>query len=144
MILFTLEHRDKIRLIRYGEITILCFVIFIIYNIFSHGVYSNYMTLVFSWPLVLGIVPSLILALVPALIEHTDLTKVLYHTGLASVTVSSLLRGIFEIAGTSSPLQMPLMYFGIGTMVAGVIVYIYNYFRVRGKRKKNNLVKKEA
>lgn len=102
------------------------------------------MTLLFAWPLVLGFVPSLILALVPALIEPTDLTKVLYHTGLASVTVSSLLRGIFEIAGTSSPLQMPLMYFGIGTMVAGVIVYIYNYFRVRGKRKKNNLLKKEA
>ena len=142
--MFTLEHRDKIRLIRYSEITILCFVIFIIYNIFSHGVYSNYMTLLFAWPLVLGFVPSLILALVPALIEPTDLTKVLYHTGLASVTVSSLLRGIFEIAGTSSPLQMPLMYFGIGTMVAGVIVYIYNYFRVRGKRKKEQLVKKEA
>ena len=139
MTLFTLEHRDRKRLIRYGEVTILCFVIFIIYNIFSHGVYSNYMTLLFAWPLILGFVPSLLIALIPRLSEPSDLTKALYHSGLASVTVSSLLRGIFEIAGTSSIYQMPLMYVGIALMLAGVVVYIYNIFKTREKRKIEHL-----
>lgn len=128
MILFTLEHNDKIRIIRYGCITLFCLVVFLVYNIFSHGVYSNYMTFLFAWPLLLGFVPSLMIALIPALCEPSHLTKALYHAGLAAATVSSLLRGIFEIAGTSSPLQMPLMYFGIGMMIVGAITYIYSNY----------------
>lgn len=135
MILFTLEHNNKIRIIRYGCITLFCLVVFLVYNIFSHGVYSNYMTLLFAWPLILGFVPSLLIALIPRLSEPSDLTKALYHSGLASVTVSSLLRGIFEIAGTSSIYQMPLMYVGIALMLAGVVVYIYNIFKTKEKRK---------
>lgn len=130
MILFTLEHNNKIRIIRYGCITLFCLVVFLVYNIFSHGVYSNYMTFLFAWPLLLGFVPALMIALIPALCEPSHLTKALYHAGLAAATVSSLLRGIFEIAGTSSPLQMPLMYFGIGMMIVGAITYIYSNLRL--------------
>lgn len=130
MILFTLEHSNKKRLIIYGAITLFCLVLFIVYSIFSHGVYSNYMTFLFAWPLLLGFVPALLIALIPALCEPTHLTKALYHAGLAAATVSSLLRGIFEIAGTSSPLQMPLMYFGIGMMIVGAITYIYSNLRL--------------
>ena len=107
-----------------------CLVLFIVYSLFSHGVYSNYMTFLFAWPLLLGFVPALLIALIPALCEPSHLTKALYHAGLAAATVSSLLRGIFEIAGTSSPLQMPLMYFGIGMMIVGAITYIYSNLRL--------------
>ena len=130
MILFTLEHNNKKRIIIYGAITLFCLVLFIVYSIFSHGVYSNYMTFLFAWPLLLGFVPALLIALIPALCEPSHLTKALYHAGLAAATVSSLLRGIFEIAGTSSPLQMPLMYFGIGMMIVGAITYIYSNLRL--------------
>lgn len=135
MILSTLNRNDKNRLIRYAAITLFCLVLFIVYSIFSHGVYSNYMTFLFAWPMLLGFVPSLLIAKVSSLSEPSNLTKALYHAGLASVTVSSLLRGIFEIAGTSSPYQMPLMYFGIGMLVAGVIVYVC--FRKTPKASKN-------
>lgn len=130
MILFTLERNNKIRIIRYGCITLFCLVVFLVYNIFSHGVYSNYMTFLFAWPLMLGLVPSTLIAFIPALQEPSHLTKAIYHAGLASVTVSSLLRGIFDIAGTASSYQMPLMYFGIALLVAGSISYMVS-LRIR-------------
>lgn len=128
--MFILERNNKIRIIRYGCITLFCLVVFLVYNIFSHGVYSNYMTFLFAWPLLLGLVPSILIAFIPALREPSHLTKAIYHAGLASVTVSSLLRGIFDIAGTASSYQMPLMYFGIALLVAGAISYIVS-LRIR-------------
>ena len=127
MILFTLEHRHKSRLLWYSVISVFCLILFIVYNIFSHEVYSNYMTFLFAWPLVLGLIPSLFLAFIPRLREPSELTKALYHAGLASVTVSSLLKGIFEIAGTSSMYQLYLMIFGAVLLVAGIINYIFHF-----------------
>ena len=99
-------------------------IVFIIYDRFSHNVRSPYMTYLFLWPLVLGVIPSLILALVKSLPRPTRLTINLYCSGVAAITVSSLLRGIFDIAGTASPLQSGLMIAGLVMTGAGIISYI--------------------
>ena len=39
------------------------------------------------------------------------------------MTVSSLLRGIFEIAGTASDYQTWLMYFGLAMLAAGAVLF---------------------
>lgn len=45
----------------YMGVTAFSIAFFLIYNIFSHGVLSNFMTFLFIWPLVLGALPSFLL-----------------------------------------------------------------------------------
>lgn len=44
-----------------------------------------------------------------------------YCCGVASLTVSSMLKGIFDIAGTSSTYQVYLLYAGIILIIMAVI-----------------------
>lgn len=47
----------------------------------------------------------------------------LYNSGAAAVTVSGMLRGIFEIAGNSSDYQTYLMYAGIAMLLISIVIY---------------------
>lgn len=107
----------------YSLVTLFCLSVFIVYNMFSHGVYSPFMTWLFLWPFVLGVLPCLLLHLMEKLPRPNRFTINAYNSGVAAVTVSSLLRGIFEIAGTASPLQTGLMIAGLVMAGAGVLSY---------------------
>lgn len=107
----------------YLPVSLFCLFFFLVYDRFSHGVRSPYMTWLFLWPSILGLLPSLILQLFPKLPRQNRLSADLYHPGVAAVTVSSLLRGIFEIAGTASDYQTWLMIFGGVLLVCGVAAY---------------------
>lgn len=104
--------------------TLFCLLFFLVYDRFSHGVRSPYMTWLFLWPLVLGLLPSLVMGLFPQIPRQKRLSADLYHPGVAAVTVSSLLRGVFEIAGTASDYQTWLMLFGGVLLACGAAAYI--------------------
>ncbi len=108
----------------YLAISLLCLITFLIYNQFSHGVTSPFMTWLFGWPLLLGVIPYAILAIIPANLYPERLAFNIYNTGVASLTVSSLLKGIFDIAGNSSIYQKYLMIFGIVVTASGLLVYL--------------------
>lgn len=108
----------------YLPITVFCFVFFLVYDRFSHGVRSPYMTYLFAWPLVLGLLPSVLLWLFPRIRRQKRISADLYHAGVAAVTVSSMLRGILEIAGTGSDYQQWLMIAGGVLLLGGIIAYI--------------------
>lgn len=82
------------------------------------------MTFLFVWPLALGLLPELILLCLPRIHRPGQISANLYHSGVATVTVSSLLRGIFEIAGTSSDYQQWMMLAGIGLLAAGILAWM--------------------
>jgi hypothetical protein len=48
----------------------------------------------------------------------------MYNSGIAALTTGSLLRGIFDIAGTSSPYQPVFMVTGMLMVFVGVINYV--------------------
>lgn len=143
-------YRDKF--IKYLAVSVFCLLIYLVYNHFSHGVHSPYMTYLFAWPLILGALPSLLLTIRErAFRRHACASKTaarrqdepviaagLYRTGLAAVTVSSLLRGILEIAGTSSVYQSRLMWVGAGLMVIGGV----SWMLARRSRSKNIIYSK--
>ncbi len=128
MILYTLESKEKNPIRKrfgiYAGITLFCAAFFLIYDQFSHGVRSPYMTFLFLWPLVLGLLPYLILGYVPGIRRPGRLAENLYHPGVACLTVGSALRGIFDIAGTTSDYQQWLMAAGYGFLAAGIGAYI--------------------
>lgn len=86
-----------------------------IYNHFGHGVYSAYMTYMFLFPLILGGGIYGLILILPMTKEISRLTFNLYNSGIATLTVGSLLKGIFEIAGTSSPYVV--VYWLVGTIM---------------------------
>ncbi len=105
--------------------TIICILIPIIYYRFSHGIHSLYMTLLFLWPLILGVLPSYIKCRMPRLRPQRRLSANLYHPGVACLTVASLLQGILEIAGASSGWQTLLMVIGLVLVVGAALAWFY-------------------
>ena len=128
MILFTSAIKTRLRMNRsiiiYGAVSIFCLILFIIYDRFSHNVRSPFMTWLFLWPFLLGVLPALLLQVFPLLPRPSFFSRNAYNSGVAAVTVSSMLRGIFEIAGTASVLQTGLMIAGFAMILAGLVSYV--------------------
>jgi len=83
-----------------------CVVIDKVYALFGHGVTSAAMSLMYLYPLLGGMLPFLLLwLLVPAAsaVRGYRLFYNSYNSGMATLTIGSMLTGVFEIAGTASP-----------------------------------------
>ena len=109
-------------------ISVFCLVFYLIYNMFSHGVKSPYMTYLFAWPLILGFLPCIIIYVISRIkhsVIHIDaVSDNAFCSGAAALTVSSLLKGIFDIAGTASVYQTWLSYAGAALIIIGIIHFI--------------------
>lgn len=90
---------------KYFAASIVIAVAAAVYGLFSHGVYSYYMTYAFMIPLLAGALPHLLTAL-----KGSDQKTML--TGLndvqlafvATLTAGSLLKGVLDIYGTTNRL----------------------------------------
>ena len=126
MILYTLNNKNSVsKMFKiYIGVSIFCVILWKIYGNFSHGVSSIYMTYLFAWPLIMGALVNLVFMVIKKLPRPGSFSVNLYNSGVAALTVSSLLRGIFEIAGTACYLQTYLYNVGRVFVLAGVVVYV--------------------
>lgn len=90
-----------------------CAVFSTVYNQYGHGVHSFFMSFLFLWPLT-GAAWYLLLPSLFGLHPGRFSVNVM-NAGIAAAAAGSLLRGIFEIAGTSSPF-VPL-FFWVGALL---------------------------
>lgn len=81
------------------------------------------MTYFFAVPLLFGCLRIALLLFLDRKIRTWHIASDIYCAGIAAVTVSCVLRGIFEIAGTSSVYQALLMWFGIAMSVVGAVAH---------------------
>ncbi len=116
----------------YFGVSVFCLVFYMIYDRFSHGIRSPYMTWLFAWPFLLGVLPGIVFWRFSKIRRPGRFTVNLYNSGVAAVTVSSMLRGIFEIAGTASDYQQHLMYAGGAMLFLGIAAHL---FPIRGFRR---------
>lgn len=128
MILSTLGTKGKQR-VRKGLIgmlitTLFCILFAMIYNHFGHGVYSAYMTYMFLFPLILGGGIYGLILILPMTKEISRFSFNLYNSGIATLTVGSLLKGIFEIAGTSSSYVVVYWLVGIIMVVYSMLMMV--------------------
>ena len=100
---------------RYGIASLVCLAFSLIYAQFSHEVFSPFMTWAFLIPLLAGCAPALVMAAFKAPAVAVQ-ARAPWALAVATFTVASILRGIFEIAGTSSPLL--IAYVGAGAALA--------------------------
>ncbi|QHI72776.1 hypothetical protein [Aminipila terrae] len=104
--------------------TIFCIIFSGIYNQLGHGVSSPYMNYMFLFPFVLGTGFYGILSLIPTKINLPGFSFNTYNSGVATLTIWSMLKGIFEIAGTSSPYTAVYEVSGSMMLITGVITYL--------------------
>ena len=105
---------------RYAIAALGCAVFALIYAQFSHGVHSPFMTFMFAIPLVGGAAIA-----IGSSIAHVDLprgTRQAWALAIASLTVASCLRGVFDIAGTASPLLVVYLIAAGAFAVSGIVL----------------------
>lgn len=118
-----INRKIKNNIIAMGMISIFCLVFSSIYNEFGHGVNSFYMTFLFLWPL-LGVVLYLVMFILNFVPSRITINAV--NGGIAALTSGSLVKGILEIAGTSSDYEIVFFIIGIGMILIGAIDLIKN------------------
>lgn len=111
-----------------------------IYSIYSHGMSSNAMSFLFAYSLVLGSCVYGVMSLVfPRVTEsrYYRLFSNIYNTAIAVIMAGSLLKGIFEIAGSGSGLLK--IYYGVSYVLFGISVIILLYILISRDRKTDKI-----
>lgn len=103
--MFTSAHNSRMlrqSSARYLMAALLCGIFSAVYETFSHGVYSPYMVLLFTVPLLLGALPLALLSR-SRLRPPSDGALKCWRAGIQTLTAGSCLTGVLEIYGTDSP-----------------------------------------
>lgn len=101
--------------------TIFCALFGSIYELFSHEVYSYFMIYAFAFPLLGGVLPFYLLFLSKRKMPGR-LSLSLYHSGIATLTMGSVVEGVLAIYGTTN--QLTLVYWILGSIfvVSGILL----------------------
>ena len=118
------------RMAAYAAAALFCGIFFLVYDRFSHGVRSFYMTFCFLPPAVACAVNGICALL---RLGFSRLGDNLFGGGIGLITAGFVLRGILEIAGSDSA-YLPVFFIGGGWMiVCGIIVWIYYNRKRKGE-----------
>ncbi len=112
-----------------------------IYEHYGHGVMSNAMIFAFLYPLLLGFLPTIVLACLRSVqkMEYAGGIRAgvnLLYSGIASLTVGSIVTGVVEIYGTTYYLLVVYSYVGVILTVLGTLVTIIALARETGRAAK--------
>ena len=119
----------------YFLIALFCALFGAVYEAFSHDVYSFYMLYAFGFPLVGGTLPFWVLSRSSRLFCPGVWSCRLYHSGIAALTVGSIVRGILEIYGTTNRLSEVYFVTGVLLMAVGGMVFLFEGIRTKIVRK---------
>ena len=95
-----------------------------IYELFSHEVYSYHMIYAFVIPLAGGALPFLAIAMGRAKRYPGKIFRSLYHAGIATLTVGSIMSGVLAIYGTTNNLLGAYWIIG-GLLITGALLTIF-------------------
>jgi hypothetical protein len=105
-----------------------------VYALFGHGVFSAHMTLMFLYPLLGGALPFFLLWRFLPRSGGGSGGRVrfnCYNSGIAALTMGSLLRGVFDIAGTASGYCVVFSVCGWAVTGAGAALFLLELIQSR-------------
>ncbi len=105
-----------------------------IYELFSHEVYCYFMIYAFAFPLVGGALPYLVGGLLSCIMHPGTITRNLYNSGIATLTLGSVMQGIVNIYGTTNSLIKLYWIAGITLTITGIMSYGFQCINVKHKR----------
>ena len=103
----------------YLVISLFCILFGAVYEYFSHEVYSGYMIYAFVFPLAGGAFPYPLMYMLNSKLFHVPN---IYHFGIATLTVGSIMQGILDIYGTTNEFVRFYWYVGAAEIVIGGVV----------------------
>ncbi len=106
----------------YLIISLFCVLFGAVYEYFSHEVYSGYMIYAFVFPMI-SAGAFLAICLSPLKKYPGVVARNLYHSGIATLTVGSIIRGVLDIYGTTNSLVMFYWIVGVVLLVVGIVWY---------------------
>lgn len=99
-----------------------------LYELFSHGVYSNYMIYAFAYPLVMGCLPYL--ADSRGIIKKAGpVGETLLLASIATLSIGSVIKGVLEIYGTTSFLTTVYPVLGAMLLIGAIVVCMRRLYR---------------
>ena len=114
----------------YIIISAVCLIFALIYEHFSHGVTSHYMVCAFLIPLLGGFLVNLIIKSADLMVPGKWSSN-LYNSGIAALTVGSIVKGVLDIYGTTNHLTIIYLIAGLVLIFAGIVQYIIECRRCR-------------
>ena len=118
----TNNKRFKKTVVVYTLITVFFFIFSRIYEHFSFGETSVYMHWLFGVPLIGGVVLLIFQKLIPNL---SRLSLNLWNSAVATIAIGVLFRGIVNLSGRSTTLDLPYWYVGIGLAGLALLSMIF-------------------
>ncbi len=118
----TNNKRFKKTAVVYTLITVFFFIFSRIYEHFSFGETSVYMHWLFGVPLIGGVVLLIFQKLIPNL---SRLSLNLWNSAVATIAIGVLFRGIVNLSGRSTTLDLPYWYVGIGLAGLALLSMIF-------------------
>ena len=122
--MWDIRKKERRRIMLWLAAATFCVFFSMAYNHYGHGIHSFFMSDLFLWPLA-GAVWYLLLPAVFS-VHPRRLSVNAMNAGIATITVGSLLRGIFEIAGTASPYV--ILFFCMGSLLCllGILFLLWH------------------
>ncbi|WP_174721426.1 hypothetical protein [Streptococcus periodonticum] len=118
----TNNKRFKKTAVVYTLITVFFFIFSRIYEHFSFGETSVYMHWLFGVPLIGGVVLLIFQKMIPNL---SRLSLNLWNSAVATIATGVLFRGIVNLSGRSTTLDLPYWYMGIGLAGLALLSMIF-------------------
>lgn len=118
------KKRFKKTAVVYALITVFFFIFSRIYEHFSFGETSVYMHYLFGVPLIGGMVLLIFQKMIPNL---SRLSLNLWNFAVATIATGVLFRGIVNLSGRSTTMDLPYWYVGIG--LAGLALLSMSFTR---------------
>lgn len=115
------KKRFKKTAISYTLITIFFFAFSRIYEAFSFGETSVHMHYLFTVPLIGGILLAIFLKVLP---HFSRISLNLWNSAIAIITTGTLFRGIVNLSGRSTTLDVPYWYVGISFAILAILSII--------------------
>ncbi len=112
----------------YLFVALFCALFGAVYEVYSHEVYSYYMIYAFVIPLVGGTLPFFLLAFSSKPMPGRG-SRNLYHSGIATLTIGSIMQGVLEIYGTTN--RLVFIYLIVGAFLSGEGLVLYVVKRIK-------------
>ena len=116
------KKRFKKTAVVYALITVFFFIFSRIYEHFSFGETSVYMHYLFGVPLIGGMALLIFQKIIPNL---SRLSLNLWNSAVATIATGVLFRGIVNLSGRSTTMDLPYWYVGIGLAGLALLSMIF-------------------
>lgn len=123
MILYTLDIKNQGTV--YIIATLFCILFAMIYEFFSHDVYSNFMIYSFTIPLIFGVIMYFTMYLLKIKKLPNKIENNLYNASIATFTFGEIMQGVLEIYGTTNSKIYLYLIVGALFFMISLISYIF-------------------